>query len=453
MTHSAPEASHPISAGDLPSFSDSPRLRLFLGTILYLAQGMPQGVMFYGIASWLAANGQSTAAVGSVFAAVSMPWAFKFFLGAIQDRYTFLPMGRRRIWLVGAQVGIIASMIMFGLLAPAPDEMQLIIAFAFTMSIFTATQDVALDAMVIDLTPEHELGKVNGFMFGGKVLGISIGTAATGYLTEHYGLPEALFVMATAFAVPAFFAMIIRERSGERLLPWSKGTASPINLALIAPAWLPILKTALKSMVRRDPMIVAFLSLTHGIHQGILDTSLPVMSNRLLDWGEAKFTGLAGMTNLILAPLALLAGGQIIDRLGPRIVVVLASLATTSAVVSYAALQSTWSNELAFYAVYLGYRTPVLLAYLAMLVLTMRACDPVVPATTFTLMTSAFALGMSVGSANVGSIEAWGGFSAVLLFGGAMIALSGLSALFLSRKVGGANKEPPVPDDLGRPVI
>ena len=90
------------------AFADSSRLRLFLGAILYLAQGMPQGVMFYGIAAWLAANGQSVAVVGSVFAAVSMPWASKFFLGAIIDLYTYLAMGRRRSWLVGTQYGIIA---------------------------------------------------------------------------------------------------------------------------------------------------------------------------------------------------------------------------------------------------------------------------------------------------------------------------------------------------------
>lgn len=413
--------------------------------------------MFYGIAAWLAANGQSTAAVGSVFAAVSMPWALKFFIGAIQDRYTFLPMGRRRGWLVGAQFGIVASMVIFGMVAPAPEQLSLVIAFAFTMSILTATQDVALDAMVIDLTPEHELGNVNGFMFGGKILGISIGTAATGYLTEFYGLREALFVMAAAFAVPAFFAIIIRERPGERLLPWTQGAASPGNLDLVTPAWLPILKTALRSMARRDPLIVVFLSLAHGIYQSTMDTAFPVMAKQHLDWGEAKFTGLVGINNLILAPLALLAGGQVIDRFGPRIVALLMSLAAMGTLFTYSMLQSSWTSEFAFYMAFVGSTAPALLAYLAMLVLQMRVCDPTVAATTFTLMTSAFAVGMSVGSASTGTIEAWGGFSAVLLFAGAMIALSGLSALLLTRKAGGALEKPPVrigePDGLGPPVI
>ena len=92
-----------------------------------------------------------------------------------------------------------------------------------------------------------------------------------------------------------------------------------------------------------------------------------------------------------------------------------------------------------------------------MLVLMMRACDPVVAATTFTLMTSAHATGMSIGGGLVGTLEAAGGFQTILLFAGAMIALSGLSALLLTKKTGGALEKPPVrvgePDSLGLPVV
>ena len=90
----------------MPAFTDSRNLRLFLGTLLYLAQGFPQGVVFYAIPSWLAVNGQSAAVVGSAAAAATLPWMVKWAVGALMDRYTFTPMGRRRPWLVGAQVCI-----------------------------------------------------------------------------------------------------------------------------------------------------------------------------------------------------------------------------------------------------------------------------------------------------------------------------------------------------------
>ena len=38
-----------MTTSTLPAFTDDRRLRLFLGTQLYLAQGFPQGVVFYAI--------------------------------------------------------------------------------------------------------------------------------------------------------------------------------------------------------------------------------------------------------------------------------------------------------------------------------------------------------------------------------------------------------------------
>lgn len=422
----------------IPTFSDSSRIRLFLGSVLYLAQGLPQGVMFYGLAAWLAANGQSAAAVGAVVAAVSIPWTLKFLLGALLDRYAYLPMGRRRAWLVGAQFGIIASMVVFGLVNPSADQISLLITFAFIMSLLTATQDVALDAMVIDLTPEEELGNINGFMFGGKILGIAIGTAATGYFAQYHGLDVALFVMAAAFSVPAIFALLVRERSGERLLPWTEGVTSPTNLDRLIPAWLPILKNTLKSMWTRDVMIVVFMSLTYGLYQVMGETAFPLLSSNRLGWGEAQFTALVGTTNLILAPLSLLAGGLLIDRIGPKLISILAGLATMGALITYAMAQTSWPNEMAFYAMYVGSTTPAMLLYLALLVLMMRVCDPVVAATTFTLMTSAQALGRTLAGLIAGPIDGWGGLQALILCSAAFIALSGLCTWFLSAKAGGA---------------
>jgi MFS family permease len=86
----------------LPAFADSSRLRLLLGTLLYLAQGFPQGIFFYAMPTWLAANGESTEVVAMAAAAASLPWSLKFIAGLVMDRYTWLDMGRRRPWSSGS---------------------------------------------------------------------------------------------------------------------------------------------------------------------------------------------------------------------------------------------------------------------------------------------------------------------------------------------------------------
>ena len=164
----------------LPAYTENARLRFATGTLLYLAQGLAQGLFFVAIPSWLAVNGQPVGAIGSFIAAISLPWSLKFFIGAVVDRYAFLPMGRRRAWLVGAQACLIISLIAFAIRSPLPSELATIIIFGAVLSAMTAVQDVALDAMIIDLTPKNELGKINAFMLGGKSVGMAGGAACAG---------------------------------------------------------------------------------------------------------------------------------------------------------------------------------------------------------------------------------------------------------------------------------
>ncbi len=413
-------------------------MRLFLGAILYLAQGLPQGLLFVGVPAWLAANGQGAGVIGSVIAAITLPWSLKFILGAVLDRYTFLPMGRRRSWLVGAQFGIIASMLIFAVINPSANAIPLVIAFAFIMSLLTATQDVALDAMVIDLTPPDEMGNVNGFMFGGKIIGIAGGAAVTGFLSEHYGFGAALYALALIFAIPAVFALLVRERVGEKLLPWSNGAASKANFDIIIPAWVPLLKATLVTIWRKDALVVIFLAFTYAFHQAAGEVLYPLLTTNYLGWGEAKYTALVGLSNLLLAPIAFVAGGQIIDRFGPKIIACLMGLSAGGALLAYAMMEAQWSQETVFYVAYFAINIPGLLAYLTMLVLMMRVSDPKVAATSFTIMSSAHAFGMVVAGPLMGPVDDWGGYQAIMLFSAFFIALSGVSALLLSQGVGGS---------------
>ena len=87
------------------------RLRLFTLFILYVAQGLPIGLMWIAIPAWMAANGADAADVGFVLGLTALPWTLKLVNGFIMDRYTFLPMGRRRVWLIGAQLAMVTLLV------------------------------------------------------------------------------------------------------------------------------------------------------------------------------------------------------------------------------------------------------------------------------------------------------------------------------------------------------
>jgi PAT family beta-lactamase induction signal transducer AmpG len=61
------------------------------------------------------------------------------------DRYTFLAMGRRRVWLIGAQLTLIALLIGCALLAPGVKDIVLLGGIGFAVNVATTFQDVAVD--------------------------------------------------------------------------------------------------------------------------------------------------------------------------------------------------------------------------------------------------------------------------------------------------------------------
>ncbi len=270
----------------LPAYTENARLRFATGTLLYLAQGLAQGLFFVAIPSWLAVNGQPVGAIGSFIAAISLPWSLKFFIGAVVDRYAFLPMGRRRAWLVGAQACLIISLIAFAIRSPLPSELATIIIFGAVLSAMTAVQDVALDAMIIDLTPKNELGKINAFMLGGKSVGMAGGAALVGYFLEYQSFPIAMIATACLFSIPAFAAILIRERPGEKLFPWNEGQTSVQSRDAKPDAWWPVLRETFRVLLRRDPLLIIGLCVFYGMHQGIIEATLPAFAAQEMQWGE-----------------------------------------------------------------------------------------------------------------------------------------------------------------------
>ncbi len=420
-----------------PTFTDNGKLRLLMGALLYLAQGIPQGVVFYAIPSWLAVNGQSAAAVGSVVAAVSLPWSLKFIFGAVVDRYTFLPMGRRRAWLIGAQLLIVAIFTLMAIRSPAPDEIWLVVGFVFVLSAFTALQDVALDAMVIDLTPDEEMGKINGCMFGGKLSGIAVGSALTAYFLEYHNFAVAMLVALGLFAIPAISAILIRERPGERYLPWTSGVASRESLEIKPDAWVPLLRESYRLLLRRDPLLIIALSASYGIHQGLFEATTIMFAANELGWGETRFASLGGVMNMVAALFALSVGGWATDRIGPGRIALWTAMVIAAVLAIVLLLNQYWQSGIFFTVWYCIYFITATFFYLCMITLGMRVCEARVAATSYTLITASMALGMAIGGASLGLLDHIGGFYA--MFGATLltILISGSMALGLSRKTGG----------------
>ena len=213
--------------------SESRYLRYFSFTILYVAQGFPFGLVTVALPAFLLERGTSPAAVGGFVGVAMLPWTFKWLAGPMMDRFTYLAMGRRRPWVLVAQLGLALTGLAFAFFPDGLDNLVTLTALCFVLNCFGAAQDVAVDGMAMDVLPEEEHGRANAFMGFGQVAGISGSAAIAAFVLQSFGLPGISVMLVAGFGAILLWAVLVRERAGEKVLPWTPGQATR-TLAAVA---------------------------------------------------------------------------------------------------------------------------------------------------------------------------------------------------------------------------
>ncbi|MCH2162653.1 MAG: MFS transporter, partial [Phycisphaerales bacterium] len=164
----------------LPVLSQDRWWRLLVLCGLYVAQGVPFGFVTVTLAAALATAGATTEAIGSIIAMSTLPWAMKWIAGPFVDRFTIASMGRRRPWILLGQLGMVLTLVAMAGLREPTQQLALLGWLAFLHNCFNALQDVAVDALAVDLLRPEERGRANGLMYGSKYGGTALGALGVG---------------------------------------------------------------------------------------------------------------------------------------------------------------------------------------------------------------------------------------------------------------------------------
>ncbi|MFZ9396636.1 MAG: MFS transporter [Erythrobacter sp.] len=398
------------------------RLRLFTLFILYVGQGLPIGLFWFAIPAWMAANGATATDVGSVLGMTALPWSLKFVNGFFMDRYTWLPMGRRRIWLLGAQGVMIAALLAAILLNPTTADVAVLGVIGFVVNMATTFQDVAVDGLAVDIMEEDERARGSGMMFGGQSIGIATATALTGAVIGQYGAPAAYAIVAGLILALCLYIASFTEREGERRLPWQAGNAHPRNLDIQADAWWPILKSTAVSLLRPVSLLWIPTQFCRGIFYGGMTGVTPLIGANYVGWSEAQISSQVAAAGLVAGILCLTLGGWLGDRFGAKRtsigwIVVQLAMATTM----YLTVEQ-WSEPLLFMAFVYAWVSLDMLLTASALPISMRLCDPRVAATQFTIYMALGNFGITFGAFVLAQIDSLGGLRSLFpVIGGAIV--------------------------------
>ncbi|MFL0357567.1 MFS transporter [Erythrobacter sp. GH1-10] len=398
---------------------NSLRLRLAAFFVLYFSQGLPLGLLGPVVSAWLAANGASAGDIALVGTATSLPWALKFLLGFVIDRYTFLPMGRRRIWIIGAQSLVMMVLIVGAVLSPTASDIHLIAALGFSINMCTSIHDVAVDGLAVDILEEEDRPRASAWMFGGQALGAAVAAVAGGLVVTNWGISPALLAIAFWFAGAMFFVVRVREREGERGLPWESGQAHPANEQHKEILWRTVLGSAFRALVAPASLLFLLVALVKGFQMGVFGGAAPLIATGSLGWEADEFGVLAGAVTIIAALSGMILGGRLGNRFGPARC--LLAILTIFLVLDFVAVSGllNWESQVAVIGFAVAWVISDVLMLIFLVAVAMSLCDKRAGAAQFTIYMALANLGTVAGAASVGLSDPLGGppmlFSLTLL--------------------------------------
>lgn len=299
----------------------TPRSRLFLFAGLYFAQGVPWGFFTVAIMLRLASLGMGPAAIGEVASTAWLPWTLKPLLGPLVDRVSLGRRGRRRGYILLAEVGMALSLGAMASVDPSA-RLTLFSLLLFAHNLFAAAQDVGTDALAIHLLPAHERGSANGFMSAGKFLGVVVGGQGLLFVAHLAGWPTAYLVAIGLLLLPALLVLPVRESDAQ---------GKPAHL----------LRDALRLLPWRAVLLAGLFAVLVDASDSVLFPLLYPLLSKRLGFSEQQIATLSTVGGAVAA-LSSILGGWLADRYGRRATTLVACLAVAALDLGFMAAEPLW---------------------------------------------------------------------------------------------------------------
>ncbi len=182
--------------------------RMLVALLMGFASGLPLLLTGSVLQAWLKDGGVDLTSIG-LFALVGLPYTLKFLWSPLFDRFTPWLLGRRRGWLLLSQLALAAALFGLSLAQPGAGSLLWVSAAALLVALFSASQDIVVDAYRREALADDELGLgaalyVNGYRVGMLLAGA--GGLILADLTSFramYQLMAAVMVLCTLVTVLA----------------------------------------------------------------------------------------------------------------------------------------------------------------------------------------------------------------------------------------------------------
>ncbi len=201
--------------------------RMLVAFVMGFSAGLPLLLTIGVLQAWMKEKGVDLTWIGMI-TLVQLPYTWKFIWAPILDRYTLPFLGRRRGWLLVAQLLLVIAIVALGYSDPVEHVTMMIVA-AVLVAFFSATQDIVIDAYRREDLPDEELGLGSSMYIYGYRLGMLLASGGGLIMADHMPFSSVYMIMA-ACMLPGILTTLLTPEPEA-----AAGTPQTMKEAVINP--------------------------------------------------------------------------------------------------------------------------------------------------------------------------------------------------------------------------
>jgi PAT family beta-lactamase induction signal transducer AmpG len=180
--------------------------KMVVALIMGFSCGVPLLLTISVLQAWMKKAGVDLTVIGT-FSLVGLPYTLKFVWAPLFDRFTLPFLGRRKGWLLVAQVALIFSIALLGFMNPAHSPWMVAFA-AFLVTFCSASQDIVVDAYRREDLSDEELGLGSSLYIYGYRAGMLLASGGGLILADHISFSLVYLIMAASL-IPGMVATVM----------------------------------------------------------------------------------------------------------------------------------------------------------------------------------------------------------------------------------------------------
>lgn len=167
---------------------------MLVALIMGFACGLPLLLTKGVLQAWMKKEDIDLSLIG-LTSLLAIPYSFKFIWAPLLDRYTLGLFGRRRGWLLVAQVCLVLSVSLMGISDPSRYPLLLVLS-ALTVTFFSASQDIVVDAYRREDLADEELGLGSALYVLGYRIGMLLASGGGLIMADYLPFNIVYFMIA-----------------------------------------------------------------------------------------------------------------------------------------------------------------------------------------------------------------------------------------------------------------